>query len=131
MDNVRLICAALGALFAWLVGGFDELFKILIVFAIIDYGSGLTAAWMNKEVSSSRGLRGMAKKMFLLSLVVVADKIDWVLGANDFLRNTIIYGLMVNETISILENCGRMGIPIPKQFFSALEKLQGKTEKEM
>jgi toxin secretion/phage lysis holin len=131
MENVRYICAAVGAALAWLIGGFDELFKILVVFAIIDYASGITAAWMAKEVSSSRGLRGIAKKVFLLTLVVVADKIDYVLGGNGFLRNSIIYGLMANETISILENCGRMGIPIPKQFFSALEKLQSKTvEKE-
>ncbi len=128
MDGLRWFSAAAGALLAWLIGGFDELFKILVVFAILDYTSGITLAWINKQLNSARGLRGIAKKTFLLSLVVVADKVDYVLGGSDFLRNAIIYALMVNEAISILENCGAMGIPIPKQFFSALEKLQSKEE---
>ncbi len=129
MDNIRVLYALLGAALAWLIGGFDELFKILIVFAIIDYASGLTAAWLNKEVSSSRGLRGIAKKTFLLALVVVAAKIDYMMAGNGFLRNSIIYALICNEGISILENCGRIGIPIPRPLFSALDKLKSK-EKE-
>lgn len=131
LENVRWFAAAAGALLAWLIGGFDELFQILVVFAIIDYASGVTAAWINKELSSTRGLKGFAKKIFLLSLVVVADKIDYVLAANDFLRNAVIYGLMANEGISILENCARMGIRIPKPLYSALEKLQAKADVEV
>ncbi len=129
MENIRFLYALVGAALAWLVGGFDELFKILIVFAIIDYASGLTAAWLNKEVSSSRGLRGIAKKTFLLALVVVAAKVDYMMAGNNFLRNTVIYALICNEGISILENCGRIGIPIPSPLFSALDKLKTK-EKE-
>ncbi len=128
MDNIRILYTALGATLAWLIGGFDELFKILVVFAIIDYLSGVTAAWMNKEVSSSKGLRGIAKKVFLLSLVVVAAKIDYMMADNGFLRNTVIYALICNEGISILENCGRIGVPIPSSLFSALNKLNSSNE---
>ncbi len=130
MENLRILYALVGAALAWLIGGFDELFKILVLFAIIDYISGLTAAWMNKEVSSSRGLRGIAKKVFLLALVVVADKVDYMMVGNDFLRNTIIYALICNEGISILENCGRIGIPIPSPLFSALNKLNAENQEK-
>lgn len=131
VENVRAMSAAVGAFLAWAIGGFDYLFQILVIFAIIDYASGLTAAWINHEVSSQKGLRGIAKKTFILTLVIVADKIDFMLGGNDFLRNSILYGLIANETISILENAGRMGIPIPKPFYLALEKLKSKSEEEV
>lgn len=121
---------AIGAFVSWLIGGFDALVQILVIFIVIDYSTGLAKAWINKELSSQKGLRGIVKKLALISLVVVAEKIDFLIGGNDFMRNTIIYSLITNETISILENAGHIGIPIPKQFFQALDKLKSKTEEK-
>ncbi len=120
--------AGIGAFLAWLIGGYDSLVQILVTFIIIDYLTGLSKAWINKELNSQKGLRGIVKKLALISLVVVAEKIDFLIGGNDFVRNAIIYSLISNETISILENAGKMGIPIPKQFFQALDKLKSKTQ---
>lgn len=119
---------AIGAVMAWLIGGFDSLVQIFMVFIVIDYLTGLAKAWVNKEISSQKGLRGIVKKLALISLVVVAEKIDFLIGGNDFVRNTILYTLITNETISILENAGKMGLPIPKQFYQALDKLKSKAE---
>ncbi|ADY54500.1 toxin secretion/phage lysis holin [Syntrophobotulus glycolicus DSM 8271] len=126
MENARILAASIGTLLAWLVGGFDYLVQTLVIFIIIDYLSGIAAAWLMKELNSQKGLRGIVKKIFLLSLVVVAQQLDQVVGSNGFLRNAVLYTLIANETISILENCGRIGIPIPKAFYSALEKLKNK-----
>ncbi|MHB1651378.1 MAG: phage holin family protein [Desulfitobacteriaceae bacterium] len=126
MDYVRWISAAMGAALAWLVGGFDYLFQVLVIFIVIDYASGVAAAWILGVLSSSKGLKGIAKKTFILTLVVVADKIDFMLGGSDFWRNAVLWALIVNETFSILENGGRMGVKIPKVFFRALEVLQDK-----
>jgi len=127
LDNVRYIAAAMGAALAWLVGGLDYLFQVLVIFIVIDYASGVAAAWIKGILSSSRGLQGIAKKTFIIALVVVADKIDLMLGGSDFWRNAVLWGLIVNETFSIFENGGRMGVRIPKVFYKALEVLQDKS----
>ena len=121
---------AVGAFLSWLIGGFDSLVQILVIFIVIDYLTGISKAWILKEVSSQKGLRGIVKKLALISLVVVAAKLDFLLGANGFIRNTIIYSLITNETISILENAGHIGIPIPQQFLQALDKLKSKTKED-
>ncbi|NTV91011.1 MAG: phage holin family protein, partial [Clostridiales bacterium] len=121
---------AIGAFLAWLIGGFDSLVQILVIFIIIDYLTGLAKAWILKELSSQKGLRGIVKKLALLSLVVVAAKVDFLIGGNGFVRNTIIYSLVTNEIISILENAGHIGIPIPKQFFQVLDKLKSRAEEK-
>ena len=130
MDNVHYVAAAMGAALAWLVGGFDCLFQVLVIFTIIDYASGVTAAWINGMLSSSKGLHGIAKKTFIIALVVVADKIDLMIGGSDFWRNAVLWGLIVNETFSIFENGGRMGVKIPKVFYRALAVLQDKNPTE-
>lgn len=126
MENAKIIAMAIGAVLSWAVGGFDYLFQTLVIFIVIDYASGVAAAWISGALSSSRGLRGIAKKIFIITLVVVADKIDFMLGGTDFWRNAVLWALIVNETFSILENGGRMGVKIPKVFYKALAVLQDK-----
>jgi toxin secretion/phage lysis holin len=116
----------MGAALSWLFGGLDYLFGVLVIFIVIDYASGVAAAWIRGELSSSKGLQGIAKKTFILALVVVADKIDYMLGGSGFWRNAVLWGLIVNETFSIFENGGRMGVKIPKVFYRALAVLQDK-----
>lgn len=130
METTRKIAATLGALLSWLVGGTDDLFKILVIFIVIDYISGVAAAWIGGVLSSSKGLKGIAKKIFIVALVVVADKIDFMLGGSDFWRNAVLWALIINETFSILENGGRMGIKIPPVFYKALAVLQDKNPVE-
>ena len=126
LDYVHYISVGVGALLAWLVGGVDYLFQVLVIFIIIDYCSGVAAAWIKGVLSSAKGLRGIAKKVFIIALVVVADKLDLMLGGSDFWRNAVLWGLIVNETFSILENGGKMGVNIPKVFYRALVVLQDK-----
>jgi toxin secretion/phage lysis holin len=130
LDYVRWFSVAMGATLAWLVGGFDYLFQVLVIFIVIDYASGVAAAWIRGELSSAKGLQGIAKKTFIIALVVVADKIDLMLGGSDFWRNAVLWGLIVNETFSIFENGGRMGVKIPKVFYRALAVLQDKSPTE-
>ena len=128
LDYAHYISVGIGTLLAWLIGGFDYLFQVLVIFIIIDYCSGVTAAWILGRINSSRGLQGIAKKIFIVALVVVADKIDLMLGGSDFWRNAVLWALIINEAFSILENGGRMGIKIPKMFYNALAVLQDKKE---
>ena len=124
MDNARKLAAIIGTALAGLVGGFDYLFQTLVIFIIIDYLSGIIAAWMRREINSQKGLRGIAKKVFIVSLVILASRLDVMIGGSGFFRNAVLYALIANETISILENMGRAGVRIPKVFQLALNKVR-------
>jgi toxin secretion/phage lysis holin len=126
METHQKIAPLVGSFLSWLFGGIDFLFQTLVIFVLIDYISGVAAAWIRGEVSSSQGLKGITKKSFILLLVIVADKIDTMLGGSDFWRNAVLWSLIINETFSILENGGRMGIKIPGIFRRALALLEEK-----
>lgn len=130
------VCTAMGILgggLAALFGGWDGAFGALLSCMVIDYVSGsLVALVFHKSpksgtgaYNSSYGLKGLCKKGLCLLLVVVGVQVDTLLGV-DYTRQAVCLGLCANEILSILENLGLAGIPMPKAIVDALEQLQWK-----
>lgn len=93
--------------------------------------TGLTVACINKNLSSEVGFKGIAKKVLILLLVAVGNILDvYVLGDGAVCRSTVIGFYLANEGISILENAGNLGIPLPKKLISVLEQLKNDNNKE-
>jgi toxin secretion/phage lysis holin len=110
----------------YLVGGFDLLLQTVVLFMVLDYLTGVTAGWYECKLNSERGLRGIIKKVCMLVLIVVGHKIDQLSGQDGTIRTMVLYFLLANEGISILENLGRVGITIPSWIKKSLEKLSDK-----
>ncbi len=123
----------LGAGIAWAFGGWDAAMAALIVCMAVDYISGSLVALVfhnsNKSESgaynSAYGLKGLCKKGLMLLFVLVAVQIDRLMGA-DYVRDAVCIGFCTNEALSIMENLGLAGIPMPQAVVGALEQLQKK-----
>ena len=127
------ISVVLGTICSFCFGDVDVFLTTLVTMLIIDYITGLAAAYMNNELSSRIGFKGIIKKVLRLIIVAAAVQVDRVTGAHGYIRNTVILFFIANEGISILENSGKCGVPIPKKFLEVLKQLQEKnneTEKE-
>ena len=102
----------------------DTLFTALLVFMVIDYLSGVAVAFMSKTLNSSKGFKGIIKKAAFLAVVAVGHIVDGIMGMSGAVRLLVISFLLANEGISILENCGNIGVPIPKKLLEMLEQLK-------
>lgn len=99
----------------------------LITFMVLDYVTGLVSAYIRKEISSSTGFRGIAKKVFILVLVAVGHVLDSrVIEDGTVCRSAVIGFYIANEGISILENSGKIGLPLPEKLLNVLKQLKNK-----
>ena len=130
------VCAALGILgsaICWAFGGWDAAMATLLVCICVDYVSGSIVALVfhnstkteSGAYNSAYGLKGLCKKCLMLLFVLVAVQIDRALGAA-YVRDAVCIGFSVNEILSIIENLGLAGIPMPEAVVKALEQLQKK-----
>ena len=121
-----IICGCCG--FLW--GTPDGLLYALIAFMIMDYITGLISAYIRKEISSATGFKGIAKKVFIMMLVAVGHILDTrVMGGGTVCRSAAIGFYIANEGISILENCSKLGLPLPQKLVNALKQIKNKEEK--
>ena len=113
-----------GTILDRLFGGFDIVFEFLIVIMIIDYLTGVLAAYINpnEQLSSAKGWLGFLKKLLILCLIVVANYVDTALG-QVIVRNAVCWFFISNEGLSVLENAGKAGVPIPKKLKDSLKVL--------
>ncbi|SHK13511.1 toxin secretion/phage lysis holin [Anaerocolumna jejuensis DSM 15929] len=129
LDYVKFILAFAGGIIGWIFGGFDSLIYALIAFVTIDYITGILLAIRDKKVSSDIGFKGIVKKFLIFLIVSMGNIIDYyILGTGTTLRTLIIMFYLSNEGISILENAGQLGLPIPKKLKSAIQKLNDNNE---
>lgn len=126
----QYIIAVGGSLITYLFGGWTALIRILLAFVAVDYITGLISAGVNGELSSNVGFRGIAKKVFILILVAVGHLVDMALGTNSIIQDAVCYFYMANELLSILENAGKIGLPIPDVLKNAVKTLQGKEHED-
>lgn len=128
------IISEIATAFVYLVGGFDVALYCLIVAIILDYISGLIKAYNTKELSSKVGFKGILKKVGILLIVMLSVVIDRITGNIGAIRTLVIYYFVANEGLSIIENLGEAGLPIPKPLKDALKVLKkqsgGKGEKK-
>ena len=114
---------------------------ILIVAMIIDYVTGMLSAWLNSELSSKKGIKGIVKKISYLALVAVAMIVDWLifqglqqinvdLHYSVFFAVLVTVWLIINELISVLENLSRMGVPIPNFLKKIIDRLKNTVDEK-
>ncbi|MDE5576184.1 MAG: phage holin family protein [Oscillospiraceae bacterium] len=128
MNNaVKSFLAAICALLGFLFGDRDGLMIALIGLIALDYISGVIAAVVEKKLSSEVGAKGIAKKIFMLLIVAVANIVDInVIGEGHVLKSVTVIFYLANECISLIENAGRLGVPVPKKLIDVLEQLKNK-----
>ena len=126
---VQIIAAAGAALCGFLWGEFDGLLYALIAFMVLDYLTGVLVAIAQQQLSSKVGFRGIAKKVIILVLVAVGHLLDaHVLHDGAVCRMAVSGFYAANEAISILENAGELGIPLPKKLLAVLKQLKKEDE---
>ena len=131
MDNVfKNILAGVCTILSFLFGDMEGLMVALIALIILDYISGVIAAAVEKRLSSEVGAKGIAKKIFMLLIVAVANIVDInVIGSGSILKNVTMIFYICNECISLIENAGRIGVPVPKKLMDVLEQLKNNNDK--
>ena len=125
-DIFRYIVAMGGSLITYLFGGWSALVQILLAFVVIDYITGVLAAAINGKLNSEIGLKGIAKKVFIFIIVACGHLADNAMGTQDIVRDAAIYFYMANELLSIFENAGEIGLPVPDILKNSIERLKGK-----
>lgn len=128
MDKVfQSVVAVGGAITSFLFGGWPLLLNIFLAFVVIDYITGLIASGIQGELNSKVGWKGIARKVVMFLIIAVAHLVDVLLEIQtDMIRNAVIFFYLANELLSIIENAGRIGIPIPRILLNAVEALKGR-----
>ena len=128
MDNSKTIfnsiVAFVGTVVTWLFGGWDIALGILVTFIVIDYITGLIVAFINKEVDSKIGFKGILKKSLILIVLIVSVLLDRLLASEWTFRTVVCYFFIGNEGWSILENVGKAGLPLPNKLMDILQQLK-------
>ena len=129
--DIQIVIAAFGGVIGGFLGGIDGFMYTLIAFVVIDYVTGIMCAIVEKSLDSEVGARGIFKKVIIFLLVGIANMIDVnVIGQGAILRTAVIFFYLSNEGVSILENAGRLGLPIPTKLKSVLAQLRDDAEGE-
>ncbi|WP_221346388.1 phage holin family protein [Clostridium perfringens] len=130
-DYIKLFIIALGTGFTWLFGVWDIPLVVLVVFMVLDQLTGVIRGYVNKELSSDVGLKGIARKCVILIILIVAVMLDRLLNTGSWMFRTMVaYFYIANEGISLLENCASLGAPIPDKLKHALIQLKEGKKKE-
>jgi toxin secretion/phage lysis holin len=130
-NMIQLVFTAIGGWLGYFLGGCDGLFVALVVFVAADYITGVMCAIVDKKLSSEVGFKGICKKVLIFMLVGIANILDIeVIGTGSVLRTAVIFFYLSNEGISLLENAGHLGLPIPKKLMDILEQLHNRSEED-
>lgn len=121
---ISFITGTLATTLVYFLGGWDIALQVLVLVVVLDYISGVCKAIYNKKVNSEIGLKGIVKKVGYFVIVAVAVMLDRIIGNSGVLRTLVIYFFVANEGISILENWGGMGLPLPQKLKDTLEQLK-------
>ncbi len=124
-EFIKGAIAAACSVFGFVFGDMDGLMIALVTLIVIDYVSGVIAAAAEKKLSSAAGAKGIAKKVFMLLIVAAANIADiGIIGEGHVLKSVTAAFYAANECISIIENAGRLGVPVPKKLLDVLEQLK-------
>ena len=130
---VSTLTGIIGSAFASLFGGWSTGLTTLLIFMCIDYITGLVVAGVFKKspktangaLESLAGFKGLIRKGATLLAVLVGYRLDMLLGTS-YIRDCVIIAFITNEVISITENAGLMGVPMPQAIIKAIDILKGK-----
>ena len=131
MDHIiiglKSAIAAIGGVLVWMYGPWDTLIAVLLAFVVLDYLMGVFNAAVQKTLSSSVGFKGLAKKVAIFVMVGLAALLDRVAPTNGAIRAAVCLFYIANEGISILENAGALGLPLPAKLKDMLVQLKDKS----
>ena len=119
----KFACAVSAALLTHLYGGFDSILSVLVALVVFDYLTGILGAIYQKQLSSEAGYRGIIKKVGLFIAVSVAHLLGYLIHTPE-IRSAVIGFYIANEGFSILENLGKMGLPLPSALRNVLVQLK-------
>lgn len=133
--SFQVLVAVLAGGVQFLYGDWTILLSILAALSCIDYGTGMTAGYIEGQLKSKVGLIGIARKVFIFVMVAVAHLIDLLLIESGLETKALIMTMVivfyaVNEILSITENAGRIGLPVPDQIKNAIVVLKGKDDRK-
>lgn len=143
MNNISLLkvititsLGALGSLIANAFGGWDKSLITLLIFMCVDYVTGIIVAVMNKSLktasgglNSAIGFKGIAKKCMILLYVLIAVRLDLLIETN-YIRDAVCLVFILNELLSITENAGIIGVPLPSPIKKVIDVLRKKEEED-
>lgn len=109
---------------AYFLGGWDNALQILVLVMALDYITGVIKAIKKKKLNSKTGIWGIIKKFGYLIIVALSVVMDKLVGDTGAIRTMVIYFFVANDGISILENWGGMGLPLPQKLTDTLEQLK-------
>ncbi|EPR07978.1 phage holin family protein [Ruminiclostridium papyrosolvens] len=131
IQTIQALFTAAGVFVGWFLGGLDGFMYALLAFVVIDYLTGIMVAILEKKLSSEIGFRGIFKKILIFILVGVGNIIDvYIIGNGSAVRTAVIFFYISNEGISIFENIGKIGLPIPEKLKKALEQINSEDKNE-
>lgn len=123
-NMIQFLFAGIGGWLGYFLGGCDGLLIALLLFVITDYITGVMCAIADKKLSSAVGFKGICRKVLIFLLVGIANILDMqVIGTGSVLRTAVIFFYISNEGVSLLENAGHLGLPIPVKIKAVLEQL--------
>jgi toxin secretion/phage lysis holin len=140
MTNIKTaVLAAIGTIgggIAALFGGWTSAMTTLIIFMVIDYATGIIVVGVfhrsgkskSGALESRAGFKGLCRKGMILLILLVACRLDLMLGTG-YIKDCVCIAFVVNETLSIIENAGLMGVPVPQVIMKAIDVLKAKEEK--
>lgn len=127
--NTKSIVALLSGIIGIALGGYDTLMYSLIVLVILDYATGVLLAIHEKKLSSDIGFKGISKKALIFVLITTGNIFDqYIIGSGNALRTTLLIFYISNEGVSIIENAGKLGMPLPQNLLSTIKKLNKKNK---
>ena len=136
-EGVLAFIGAVGGILASLLGGWDAVLRTLLLFMGVDYLLGLLVAGVFKRsdktddggLESRAGWKGLCRKGVSLTVVLVAAQLDGLLGVDtNYIRNGVVIAFTANEALSIVENAGLIGVPIPEIVKDAISVLKKEAE---
>lgn len=126
MEKEKTVISLVSTIILFLFDEIDLPLKVMFVFIVMDYITGMIKAYKLKKLSSKIGLSGLIKKFVMLLVVSFTVMLDRLTGANGLIRNLAVMYYIANEGLSILENASVIGVPIPEKLKDALLQLKEK-----
>lgn len=128
-DCLRALGTSCVGIFTFVYGAPDTIFYVLIALIVVDYLSGVVAAIIEHKLSSAVGFVGILRKSVILAVIAVGAMCDKLTGAGSTFRNMVCAFYIANEALSIVENAGRIGLPVPKKLLDVIETIKQGGEK--
>lgn len=128
--GLSVLLATVGSFFSTYLGGWDAALKLLVALMIIDYITGILSAWKEKTLSSDAMFWGGLKKGAVFLVILIGVLLDQLIGDAPLFRTLAIFYYISREGLSVTENLGKMGVPLPPALVNALAQLKDRGMKD-